>query len=53
MDIFAALNQDKKEKSLGVLRVAILAHRHSQFSEDKNVILLQNLSLGQVHLDSY
>jgi intein/homing endonuclease len=53
VDAFVALNQTKKEKLLGMIRAALMAHRHKEFSEDENVILLQALSLGQTHLDSH
>lgn len=52
VDVFAALNQTKLEKRKGIIRAALLAHRHKEFHEDTNITLLQALSLGQTHLDS-
>ena len=52
VDIFTAINQTPEEKRKGVIRQALLAHRHKEFDEKKNVTILQALSLGQVHLDS-
>jgi hypothetical protein len=53
VDVFAALNQTKDEKKRGVLRTALLAHRHQEFHEGDNCTILQSLALGQTHLDSH
>lgn len=53
VDVFAALNQSGEEKKKGVMRIGLLAHRHAEFHEKDNATVLQSLSLGQVHLDSY
>ncbi len=52
VDIFASVNQSMEEKRRGVVRIGMLAHRHKEFHERDHCTLLQNLSLGQVHLDS-
>lgn len=53
VDAFLSLNQTKEEKKKGVMRVGLLAHRHREFHEDDQCILLQSFSLGQTHLDSW
>lgn len=52
VDLFASVNQSMDEKRRGVIRIGMLAHRHKEFHERDHCTLLQNLSLGQVHLDS-
>ena len=53
VDLFCALHQTKEEKRLGVIRWGVLAHRHQDFDPDRNVIVLQNLRVGQQNLDSH
>lgn len=52
VDGMLGLSQTKTEKKKGLLRVGWLLHRHHEFSESANITLLQNLSVGQVHLDA-
>jgi hypothetical protein len=52
VDKFASLNQSADEKKRGILRIGMLADRHAEFHEKDQCMLLQSLSLGQVHLDS-
>jgi len=51
-DIILSLNSTDVEKGLGVMRIGILAHRWKRFLKSRQVMVLQNLSLGQFHLDS-
>ncbi len=53
VDAMFALNQTPEEKLIGVMRISILEHRHKHFIETQNCYLLQNLYVGQPHLDSY
>ena len=52
VDVMLALNQTEKEQNKGIMRVSTIAHRHEKFSPSHNCIVLQNLDLGQPHLDS-
>lgn len=47
-----SLNQLPNEKRKGVMRVALIAGRDIDFDQLKTCIVLQNLQLGQVLLDS-
>ena len=49
--ILVALNQNKKERTAGVMRLETLASRDEVESFDQAVIL-QNLSIGRFYLDS-
>ncbi len=51
-DLWIALNQTPWEKKAGVIRFGVIAHRHKEFLETESVTVLQNLSQGQVVLDS-
>ena len=51
-DLWIALNQTPWEKKAGVIRFGVIAHRHKEFLETESVTVLQNLSQGQVLLDS-
>jgi len=53
VDLFASINQSMDEKKKGIIRIGMLAHRHKEFHEKDHTMILQALSLGQVHLDSY
>jgi hypothetical protein len=53
VDGFVSVNQSATEKKRGVMRLGLLAHRHKEFHEKDHTMILQNLSLGQVHLDSH
>ena len=52
VDAMIALNQTSEEKEMGVMRISFMVHRHEDFFEEANCIVLQNLALGQVNLDS-
>jgi hypothetical protein len=52
VDAMFTLNQTGYEKTAGVIRVGIAAHRWKEFSEMQHVSVLQQLSLGQTLLDS-
>lgn len=53
VDKMIALNQSPIEKRMGIIRVVTLADRHKEFNEQDQVMVLQALVLGQVHLDSH
>jgi hypothetical protein len=50
-DVWLALNQSHKEKERGVWRIGILEHRWRQFSKRRQLLALQQLSIGQPILD--
>lgn len=50
VDIMGALNQTKVERTEGVLRVDLLAHRHRKV-DSREVMTLQALDIGQPVLD--
>lgn len=52
-DIFCALNQTAQEKRSSVTRVSKIAVRDGAFDQYEGCIVLQQLSLGQICLDSY
>lgn len=52
LDVAAVLNQTREEKRQGVMRIAVIAHRHEDFDEMSQVIVLQQLSIGVPLLDS-
>jgi replicative DNA helicase len=52
MDAGISLNQLPNEKRRGVMRVALIAGRDIDFNQLKTCMVLQNLELGQVLLDS-
>lgn len=52
VDIFASINRTAAEKKAGVSRIGMLAHRHRDFNELDQCIILQNYNIGQTHLDS-
>ena len=52
LDIRIALNQTPAEKRDKVARVSVLFHRHKEYLVQKEVMILQELSLGQPLLDS-
>jgi len=53
VDLMLSLNQTKEEKRQHVMRIGIIAEREDEYNEDDQVMVLQQLSLGQVCLDSY
>jgi replicative DNA helicase len=52
-DMFIAINQTPQEKKSSITRISKIAKRDGAFDQYENVICLQQLSLGQVCLDSY
>ena len=52
VDAMFTLNQTKEEKASGVIRIGTAAHRWRDFNELQQVKVLQQLSLGQVIVDS-
>jgi replicative DNA helicase len=52
VDMMLALNQTPEEKDAGVVRVSVIAGRDMDFNQFKSCTVLQQLSLGQVILDS-
>ena len=52
VDIMMTLNQSALEKKMGIMRVAVVAHRDKEFHELQDVMILQQLSAGQTLIDS-
>lgn len=52
VDVMATVNQKEDEKPFGRARIGVLAHRHKEFMPGATVTILQQINLGQVHLDS-
>lgn len=52
VDVMLTINATPSEKENGVMRVGVMDHRHKEFNETETVTVLQNINLGQVHLDS-
>lgn len=52
VDAMLTINQTEEEKHCGIMRVAIMEHRHAEFFETDCCTVLQNLKTAQVHLDS-
>ncbi len=52
VDAMFTLNQTPWEKRNGIIRVGTIAHRWNDFDANRQVMVLQNLSQGQVVLDS-
>lgn len=53
IDIMLAMSQLEEEKKQGIMRLGIMMHRHDDFIESNEVVLLQQIATGQPHLDSY
>lgn len=51
VDIFLGLNQSREEKKKKLLRVNLLGHRHKEFNESDQVLLLQQLEIGKFALE--
>lgn len=51
-NVFVSLNQTPREKRKGLMRIAITVARGVEFDEMKEVLVVQNLSIGQPFLDS-
>ena len=52
VEVMLTINATDEEKDNGVMRVGVMDHRYKEFNENDTVTVLQNLKLGQVHLDS-
>jgi hypothetical protein len=52
IDAMVTINQTEEEKRCGIMRIAIMEHRHAEFFETDCCTVLQNLKTAQVHLDS-
>jgi len=52
VDGMMVLNQTAEEKRRGYMRVGLIAHRHKEFDELRQLTVLQQLRIGQVVLDS-
>lgn len=52
LDIKVGLNQKPEEKEAGIMRFNLLKHRHKGFNPYAEVMVLQQLELGQPLLDS-
>lgn len=52
VDAMITINQTEEEKRCGVMRIAVMEHRHAEFYETDCCTVLQNLKTAQVHLDS-
>jgi len=52
LDCRLVINQTDEEKAMGVQRLAVTYHRHIEFNKKREVIITQNLALGQPVLDS-
>lgn len=51
-DLFIALNQTPQEKRESVMRINVIADRDGEFDSFQSALVLQQLSIGQVCLDS-
>lgn len=51
-DLFLAINQTAQEKRENIVRISKIAARDEMFDQYENTIVLQQLELGQVLLDS-
>lgn len=52
-DLWLAINQTPQEKKASITRISKIAARDSEFDQYESVIVLQQLALGQICLDSY
>jgi hypothetical protein len=52
VDIMLTLNQTKEEKRNKQMRIGLIAHRHKDFYEEENCLILQQIEAGQTDLDS-
>jgi hypothetical protein len=53
VDAMYSINQSPSEKKQGLCRIGTIVHRFYEFHEFDTVTVLQQLELGQPHLDSY
>lgn len=52
VEVMLGINATPQEKDNGIMRISIMEHRYKEFNESDTVTVLQNIQLGQVHLDS-
>lgn len=52
VDSMLTIDQTPSENRAGIVRIGVQAHRHREFDEEKTCVVLQQLSTGQVNLDS-
>lgn len=52
VNVLMTLNQDPREKSEGKLRVGLLAHRHRDFNDYIQSLVLYDRRIGSVYIDS-
>lgn len=52
-DRFLAINQTDEEKENGISRISVLFERHQFASTLRQCIVLQNIDIGRVNLDSF
>lgn len=52
VDMMMGINQTDEEKTNGAQRLNIILHRHNDFDPNDQCMVLQNFSIGAVHLDS-
>jgi len=52
VDAMLAISQTEEEKRMGRSRLSTMIHRHKDYDSSHTITLLQQLAIGQVHLDS-
>lgn len=52
VDVMFGLNQTPAEKRRRVMRIGIVAHRHKEWHKNSQVLVMQQLQVGQVAVDS-
>lgn len=52
VDVMSSINQTDYEKKLKIQRLGLVGHRHKEFYQSQQVMLLQDLSTSQPMLDS-
>lgn len=52
VDGMLTMNQTDEQKTLGVMGIGIMLHRHMKFDPNAQVTVLQKLMVGQANLDS-
>ena len=52
VDALFSINQTRQEKRKQIMRIGCLVHRHRNFDINRNAIILNQFTLGQVILDS-
>ncbi len=52
VSLMFALNQNKRDRELGMMRISVLASRYEDFQVENEVVVAQNLAIGKPFLDS-